>query len=255
MSARALLAVTVLLLASAAFAGCASKPPPTTPATACSSTTRAGLDLVDRLDSVVAMDTNKGCIVIELYDAKAPKTVANFRQYVSEKFYDNVCFHRIIPGFVVQGGGFDRASCGTSHKETHANIPLETQSKLRNEQRTLAMARMQAPNTASSEFFFNTVTNCFLDPPSYSTCPDKSVSPDGYAVFGKVVQGWDVVVLLEKAGTQAGTPTESVYMTAVRLVEGSATGSSAPSTATSATTNSTATSTSTSSSSTSPYPG
>lgn len=168
----------------------------------------------------VNITTNKGSFMVELYGDKAPVTVCNFLTYVGEKFYDDTCFHRVIPGFVVQGGGFDKDSCDprTGGKTTHDDIVLETQAKLKNLKATLAMARTNAPNSATSQFFVNTVDNCFLDPPSFSSCPDRSVSPDGYAVFGKVIEGFAVVEALEAKGTQGGTPTEVVYITTARPV-------------------------------------
>lgn len=199
-----------LLSASILAAGCAEK-------NKCGEVDRTALS--ETGNTLVLFETNKGCFAAELYDGKAPQTVANIKRYVEEKFYDNNCFHRVIPGFVVQGGGFDRSSCGTSPKPTHEPVPLETTARLRNEEKTLAMARTSDPNSATSQFFVNTITNCFLDAANYSTCPERTVDPEnGYAVFGKVIRGWDTVKALESIGTPQGTPKETVYMISVRVV-------------------------------------
>lgn len=204
--------VTLCLLIPVAFAGCTEETPP--PAT-------ADCDAPDFIFGSVHVNvtTNKGTFMVELFGDKAPTTVCNFLTYVGEKFYDDTCFHRVIPGFVVQGGGMTKEMCGRAEKETNDPIPLETKARLQNLKGTLAMARTADPNSATSQFFVNTVDNCFLDAKSFSTCPDKTVDPEnGYAVFGKVLSGFEVVEALESKGTQRGTPTELVYIQTVRTM-------------------------------------
>ncbi len=137
----------------------------------------------DVKNPVVVIKTNLGTMKAELYADKAPKTVANFLKYVDEKFYDGTVFHRVISGFMIQGGGFTQ---DMTQKKTHAPIPNESGNGLKNERGTLAMARTSDPNSATAQFFINTVNNGFLD---------KAQAQDGvgYAVFGKVIEGMDVV--------------------------------------------------------------
>jgi peptidyl-prolyl cis-trans isomerase B (cyclophilin B) len=127
---------------------------------------------------------DKGIITLELDAAKAPKTVANFLEYVTKGHYDNTVFHRVIPGFMVQGGGFEP---GMSQKPTSAEIENEANNGLKNDNYTVAMARTNAPHSATSQFFINVADNGFLN----HTAP--SAQGWGYAVFGKVVGGKDVV--------------------------------------------------------------
>ncbi|MFS2036648.1 peptidylprolyl isomerase [Polaromonas sp. CT11-55] len=125
-----------------------------------------------------------GVITLELDAAKAPKTVANFLNYVNKGHYNNTVFHRVIPGFMVQGGGFEP---GMKQKPTDAEIENEANNGLKNDNYTVAMARTNAPHSASSQFFINVADNGFLN----HTAP--SASGWGYAVFGKVIAGTDVV--------------------------------------------------------------
>ncbi len=127
---------------------------------------------------------NYGVITLELDAAKAPKTVANFLSYVNKGHYANTVFHRVIPGFMVQGGGFEP---GMKQKPTDGEIENEANNGLKNNNYTVAMARTNAPHSASSQFFINVADNGFLN----HTAP--SASGWGYAVFGKVVGGTDVV--------------------------------------------------------------
>ncbi len=136
------------------------------------------------------LKTNQGVIVIELDAAKAPKTVENFLQYAKDGFYNGTIFHRVIDGFMIQGGGFEP---GMKEKPTRAPIPNEAKNGLRNVTGTLAMARTPNPHSASAQFFINLKDNAFLDYPGQDGW--------GYAVFGKVVQGLDVVQKIGKAGT------------------------------------------------------
>ena len=125
---------------------------------------------------------NQGVITLELDAEKAPKTVANFLSYVKKGFYDGTIFHRVIPGFMAQGGGFE---AGMTQKPTDAQIENEANNGLKNDKYTIAMARTNAPHSATAQFFINVKNNDGLNAPS----PDGY----GYAVFGKVVAGKDVV--------------------------------------------------------------
>ena len=138
-----------------------------------------------------------GVITLELDAAKAPKTVANFLSYVNKGHYANTVFHRVIPGFMVQGGGFE---IGMKQKSTDANIANEATNGLKNDKYTVAMARTNEPHSASSQFFINASSNGFLN----HSAP--SGSGWGYAVFGKVISGMDVVDKIEgvKTGNKMG---------------------------------------------------
>jgi len=134
----------------------------------------------------VVLETTKGEIVLELNAEKAPKTVANFLQYVDDGFYDGVVFHRVIEDFMVQGGGFALEEDGTiEQKETRGTIENEARNGLKNVRGSIAMARLSDPHSASAQFFINHGDNENLDYPSFDGW--------GYAVFGKVVEGMDVV--------------------------------------------------------------
>ncbi|MEJ6003670.1 peptidylprolyl isomerase [Paucibacter soli] len=144
------------------------------------------------MTKTVELQTNHGVIRVELDDAKAPISVANFLSYVNSGHYNGTVFHRVIKGFMVQGGGFEP---GMKQKPTEAPIQNEANNGLKNEHYTLAMARTNAPHSASAQFFINTTKNDFLN--------FKSESPSGwgYAVFGKVVAGTEVVDAIEKVKT------------------------------------------------------
>jgi len=144
----------------------------------------------------VALETSEGTIVIELAPQAAPKTVENFLGYVKSGHYNGTIFHRVIPSFMVQGGGF---AADMKEKPTRGTIPLESQNGLKNARGTVAMARRGDPNSASAQFFINVVDNARLDYPN----PDGN----GYAVFGKVVEGMDVVEKIRAAPTS----TRGVY--------------------------------------------
>lgn len=161
----------------------------------------------------VAMDTTVGNIVIELNEEKAPVTVENFKSYVSEGYYDGLIFHRVIDGFMVQGGGFD---ADMNQKGTKAPIKIESNNGLKNERGSIAMARTMDPNSATSQFFINTQNNTFLDYPGQDGY--------GYTVFGKVVSGMDVVDQMEKVktgnrGMHGDVPVESIIIESVKFVE------------------------------------
>lgn len=141
---------------------------------------------------IVDMQTSQGNIVIELFPDKAPETVANFVQYARDGFYDGTIFHRVIPGFMIQGGGFDP---NMMQKPTRDPIKNEADNGLKNEVGTLAMARTPDPNSASSQFFINVKDNGFLN---YSNPTPQGW---GYAVFGQVTEGMDVVHKIEQVET------------------------------------------------------
>ncbi|MFL6198510.1 MAG: peptidylprolyl isomerase [Thermoanaerobaculia bacterium] len=142
----------------------------------------------------VALETSKGRIVVEVFPAKAPITVANFLQYVKAGFYDGVIFHRVIPDFMIQTGGF---TPDMKQKPTRGQIKNESTNGLRNERGTLSMARLSEPHTASSQFFINLKDNSGLD---------HSPRGWGYTVFGQVVEGMDVVdaIAAVRTGTKKG---------------------------------------------------
>lgn len=144
------------------------------------------------MTKTVELHTNHGLIRLELDDAKAPVSVENFLAYVRKGHYDGTVFHRVIKGFMIQGGGFE---VGMKQKPTDAPIQNEANNGLTNEHYTVAMARTNAPHSASAQFFINTTNNGFLN--------FKSESPSGwgYAVFGKVVAGTEVVDAIEKVKT------------------------------------------------------
>jgi peptidyl-prolyl cis-trans isomerase A (cyclophilin A) len=148
--------------------------------------------------------TNLGSFVIELYPDKAPKTVANFIQYVDEGFYAGTTFHRVIPNFMVQGGGH---LANLDRKPTRAPIEIESRNGLKNDAGWVAMARTSSPNSASSQFFINVVNNDGLNHPN----PDGH----GYTVFGKVVSGMDVVEKIRKSPTGSSGGMRDVPTTAI----------------------------------------
>ena len=141
---------------------------------------------------MIRFTTNKGVIDIELDHEHAPKSSANFEQYVRDGFYDGTIFHRVIKGFMIQGGGFER---GMKEKATRAPIENEAANGLKNNKYTIAMARTSDPHSASSQFFINVADNDFLN--------HTSPTPQGwgYAVFGKVVKGTEVVDAIKKVRT------------------------------------------------------
>jgi cyclophilin family peptidyl-prolyl cis-trans isomerase len=140
----------------------------------------------------VVMETSKGEIVLEFYPDKAPLTVKNFLDYIDAGFYSGTVFHRVIPGFMLQGGGFSR---DMQKKSTLMPVKNEAFNGLKNDRGTIAMARTQDPHSASSQFFINTVDNAFLNYKSQTT------AGWGYAVFGKVIKGMEVVDAISKVET------------------------------------------------------
>jgi len=144
------------------------------------------------MSKTVEMTTSAGSFRIELDDAKAPISVANFLGYVNSGHYDGTVFHRVIKGFMIQGGGF---AAGMKQKPTGAEIQNEANNGLKNNKYTLAMARTNAPHSATAQFFINATDNEFLNFKS------ESASGWGYAVFGKVVSGTEVVDAIERVAT------------------------------------------------------
>jgi peptidyl-prolyl cis-trans isomerase B (cyclophilin B) len=163
---------------------------------------------------MIKLHTNFGVIGIELDHEKAPITAANFEQYVKDGFYDGVIFHRVIKGFMIQGGGMD---ADMKEKQTRATIENEAANGLKNDKYSIAMARTSAPHSASAQFFINTTNNDFLN--------FKAPNPQGfgYAVFGKVVEGFDVVDQIEgvktgNKGFHQDVPKDAVVITKAEIV-------------------------------------
>ena len=161
----------------------------------------------------VKMETSMGDITLELDGNNAPDTVANFVEYAKSGFYDGTIFHRVIPGFMIQGGGFD---ADMKQKKTSAPIRNEADNGLKNDTGTIAMARTSDPNSATAQFFINVKDNGFLN----HTAP--TAQGWGYAVFGKVTDGMDVVHGIEKVDTtmRAGmqdVPSETVVINKVSV--------------------------------------
>ena len=141
---------------------------------------------------VVLLETTSGDILVELYPDKAPETVANFLKYVDNGFYNNTIFHRVIPGFMIQGGGL---TARMQQKDTEAPIKNEADNGLKNDRGTIAMARTMDPHSATAQFFINLVDNDFLN------FQAPSGNGWGYCVFGKVTEGMDVVDKIAKVKT------------------------------------------------------
>ncbi|MGI9346145.1 MAG: peptidylprolyl isomerase [Gammaproteobacteria bacterium] len=156
--------------------------------------------------AIVEMQTSKGDLLIELDERYAPDTAANFLEYVDAGFFDGLIFHRVIPGFVIQGGGF---SPDMQQKKTRNPIDYE-HNELRNRHYTLSMARTSDPHSATSQFFINLADNAFLDP--------KGQAP-GYAVFGKVVQGTQVVDAIAQVGTHTKGGHQDVPIEPITIVK------------------------------------
>jgi cyclophilin family peptidyl-prolyl cis-trans isomerase len=164
-------------------------------------------------DPQVDVKTSAGNIRIELYPAKAPKTVENFLQYVKDGHYNGTIFHRVIPGFMIQGGGM---TPNMAQKPTRAPVPIESKNGLKNDPGTLAMARTSDPNSATAQFFINVKSNDFLNYPGQDG--------HGYTVFGKVVDGMDVVnkitgVPTGSQGMHQNVPRTPVLIESMTLVQ------------------------------------
>ena len=163
----------------------------------------------------VKMETNKGQIIIELDAEKAPISTENFLNYVRDGFYEQTIFHRVIPGFMIQGGGFTPEM---AQKKTQAEIKNEADNGLKNSRGTLAMARTQVVDSASSQFFINLADNDFLNH------QNKTANGYGYAVFGKVVEGMEIVDEIAKtktgnSGYHQDVPTEAIIIEKVTIEE------------------------------------
>ena len=160
----------------------------------------------------VLLTTNKGNITIELDAEKAPKTVANFLDYVNKGHFSNTIFHRVIKDFMIQGGGFEP---GMKQKETSATVENEGKNGLKNDKYTVAMARTSAPHSASAQFFINTKNNDFLNYPGQDGW--------GYAVFGKVTAGTEIVdelnnVKTSRSGMHSDVPVEPIIIEKAEVI-------------------------------------
>jgi peptidyl-prolyl cis-trans isomerase A (cyclophilin A) len=161
----------------------------------------------------VKLVTSAGDIVVELDPAKAPKTVANFLQYVKDKQYEGTIFHRVIDGFMIQGGGF---TADMKEKPTRAPIPIESNNGLKNDKYTIAMARTSDPNSATAQFYINVKNNDMLNAPG--------ADGYGYTVFGKVISGSDVVdkIRAVRTGNKAGmqdVPLEAITIKSATIIQ------------------------------------
>jgi peptidyl-prolyl cis-trans isomerase B (cyclophilin B) len=161
----------------------------------------------------VLLTTNKGNITLELDAEKAPKTVANFLDYVNKGHFTNTIFHRVIKDFMIQGGGFEP---GMKQKDTAATVENEGKNGLKNDKYTVAMARTSAPHSASAQFFINTKNNDFLNYPGQDGW--------GYAVFGKVTAGTEIVdelnnVKTSRSGMHADVPVEPIIIEKAEVVQ------------------------------------
>jgi cyclophilin family peptidyl-prolyl cis-trans isomerase len=170
-------------------------------------------------DPQVELKTGAGTIVIELYPDKAPKTVANFLQYAKDGFYDGTIFHRVISGFMIQGGGFDP---DFKEKKTRAPIRNEAETCPKNTTGTIAMARTSDPHSATAQFFINVVDNAMLD---FKFPTEQGY---GYCAFGRVVRGMDVVERIVKVPTGPGpaghrdVPVKAVVIESARVLDAAA---------------------------------
>ena len=163
---------------------------------------------------VVVMETSMGTVKIELFEEKAPITVKNFLKYVEDKHYDGTIFHRVIPTFMIQGGGFEP---GLKEKKTRDPIKNESSNGLSNLKGTLAMARTPKPDSATSQFFINVKDNTFLD-------KAKAQDGVGYCVFGRVIEGLDVVEKIKavetgSSGPHDDVPSKDVVIKSITLVK------------------------------------
>jgi peptidyl-prolyl cis-trans isomerase B (cyclophilin B) len=163
--------------------------------------------------TMVKLHTNHGVITLQLDAAKAPNTVKNFLDYVNAGFYSNTIFHRVIPNFMIQGGGFEP---GMNQKKVNAPIKNEAANGLKNDKYTIAMARTGDPHSATAQFFINTKDNSFLDYPGQDGW--------GYCVFGKVIEGKDVVDAIGKVqtgfrGGMQDVPQQDVIITSAEVVK------------------------------------
>jgi peptidyl-prolyl cis-trans isomerase B (cyclophilin B) len=171
--------------------------------------------LAEGKNPMVLISTSQGDIKVELYEDKAPVTVKNFLAYVSDKFYDGTVFHRVIPDFMIQGGGFDK---DMTQKPTKPPIKNEAGNGLKNDVGTIAMARTGVVDSATAQFFINAKDNNFLNH------RDETQSGFGYAMFGKVVEGMDIVRKIEHVSTNnkgphQNVPVEPVVIKSITMVK------------------------------------
>jgi cyclophilin family peptidyl-prolyl cis-trans isomerase len=178
-------------------------------------------------DPQVEIRTNLGNMTVELYPDKAPRTVDNFLRYVKDGHYRNTVFHRVIPGFMIQGGGFDKA---LMQKPTRQPVENEAANGLRNDTGTIAMARTSDPNSATAQFFINVANNTFLN---YTSPTPRGY---GYTVFGKVINGMDVAEKIAATPTgmrgpfPSDVPKSDIVIEDIKLVVAESLPSSSPST-------------------------
>lgn len=175
----------------------------------------AGVSMAADGNPKVEMETSKGKFVIELFPEKAPETVKNFLNYVDTKFYDGTIFHRVIPNFMIQGGGFNS---DMKQKSAGAPIKNEADNGLKNDRGTIAMARTNDPHSATAQFFINTVNNDFLNHKG------KTQQGWGYVVFGKVISGMDVVDAISAVktvtrGNYRDVPAETIEIISARVLK------------------------------------
>jgi peptidyl-prolyl cis-trans isomerase A (cyclophilin A)/peptidyl-prolyl cis-trans isomerase B (cyclophilin B) len=176
-------------------------------------------------DPQVELKTSAGTVVLELYPDKAPKTVENFIQYAKDGFYDGTMFHRVIAGFMIQGGGF---TTDFKQKQTRAPIRNEAETGLKNATGTIAMARTPDPHSATAQFFINVADNAMLD---FKFPTEQGY---GYCAFGKVVKGMDVVERIAKVATGPGpathgdVPVKPIVIESVKVLDAGARPDAAP---------------------------
>jgi peptidyl-prolyl cis-trans isomerase B (cyclophilin B) len=175
----------------------------------------AGAGMAVAANPKVEMETSKGKIVIELFPDKAPETVKNFLNYVETKYYDGTIFHRVIPKFMIQGGGF---TADMKQKSAGAPIKNEADNGLKNDRGTIAMARTGDPHSATAQFFINSINNDFLNHKS------KTQQGWGYVVFGKVTAGMDVIDAISSVKTVTrgrfrDVPAETVEIRSARVLK------------------------------------
>ena len=175
----------------------------------------AGAGMAVAANPKIEMETSKGKMVIELFPDKAPETVKNFLNYVETKYYDGTIFHRVIPKFMIQGGGF---TSDMKQKSAGAPIKNEADNGLKNDRGTIAMARTGDPHSATAQFFINSVNNDFLNHKS------KTQQGWGYVVFGKVISGMDVVDAISSVktvtrGRYRDVPAETIEIISARVLK------------------------------------
>ena len=175
----------------------------------------AGAGMAVAANPKVEMETSKGKMVIELFPDKAPETVKNFLNYVETKYYDGTIFHRVIPKFMIQGGGFNSAM---KQKSAGAPIKNEADNGLKNDRGTIAMARTGDPHSATAQFFINSVNNDFLNHKS------KTQQGWGYVVFGKVIAGMDIIDAISASKTVTrgrfrDVPAETIEIISARVLK------------------------------------